>query len=107
MREAAEEEEKKTREKETKNKKQKNFKIFRKLLRGKKSITDIKYFKSLDLDTQENIMKKMKEVQNYSNEEKPHKFKLIESNIPVQYKSYAMRKLDSLQWMDPGFGRIL
>ncbi|MBC8306231.1 MAG: AAA family ATPase [Pelagibacterales bacterium] len=104
MRKAAEEEEKKTREKETKNKKQKNFKIFRKLLRGKKSITDIKYFKSLDLDTQENIMKKMKEVQNYSNEEKPHKFKLIESNIPVQYKSYAMRKLDSLQWMDPGSG---
>jgi len=104
MQKAAEEEDKKEREKEIKTKKQGNFKKFRKLLRGKRTISDIKYFKSLDLDTQENIMKKMKEVQDYSNEEKPHKFKLIESNIPVQYKSMAMRKLDSLQWMDPGSG---
>ena len=104
MQKAAEEEDKKQREKEIKSKKQGNFKKFRKLLRGKRAISDIKYFKSLDLDTQENIMKKMKEVQDYSNEEKPHKFKLIESNIPVQYKSMAMRKLDSLQWMDPGSG---
>lgn len=104
MQKAAEEEDKKERENEIKSKKQGNFKKFRKLLRGKRAISDIKYFKSLDLDTQENIMKKMKEVQDYSNEEKPHKFKLIESNIPVQYKSMAMRKLDSLQWMDPGSG---
>lgn len=104
MQKAAAEEDKKIQEKEVKSKKLGNFKKFRKLLRGKRSISDVKYFKSLDLDTQENIMKKMKEVQDYSDEEKPHKFKLIESNIPVQYKAMAMRKLDSLQWMDPGSG---
>jgi len=104
MQKIAEEEEKKDKAKNIKIKKQKNFKSFRKLLRGKREVSDIKYFKSLDIDAQENIMKKMKEVQEYSNEEKPHKFKLIESAIPVQYKSMAMRKLDSLQWMDPGSG---
>ena len=104
MQKAAEAEEKKKRDKEIKTKKEKNFKKFRKLLRGKRAITDIKYFKSLDIETQENIMNKMKEIQEYSNEEKPHKFKLIESDIPVQYKSMAMRKLDSLEWMDPGSG---
>ena len=104
MQKAAEEEEKKRLDKEIKTKKTNNFKKFKKLLRGKRRITDIKYFKSLDLETQENIMNKMKEVQDYSNEEKPHKFKLIESDIPVQYKSMAMRKLDSLEWMDPGSG---
>jgi ATP-dependent Lon protease len=104
MQKIANEEEKKDKAKNIKIKKQKNFKSFRKLLRGKREVSDIKYFKSLDIDAQENIMKKMKEVQEYSNEEKPHKFKLIESSIPVQYKSMAMRKLDSLQWMDPGSG---
>jgi ATP-dependent Lon protease len=104
MQKIAEEEEKKDKAKNVKIKKQKNFKSFKKLLRGKRAVSDIKYFKSLDIDAQENIMKKMKEVQEYSNEEKPHKFKLIESCIPVQYKSMAMRKLDSLQWMDPGSG---
>jgi ATP-dependent Lon protease len=104
MQKAAEEEEKKRLDKEVKTKKQKNFKKFRKLLRGKRKVTDIKYFRSLDIETQENIMNKMKEVQEYSNEEKPHKFKLIESGIPVQYKAMAMRKLDSLEWMDPGSG---
>ena len=104
MQKVAEEQEKKARAKEVKSKKEKNFKKFRKLLRGKRAVTDIKYFKSLDIEAQENIMKKLKEVQEYSNEEKPHKFKLIESNIPVQYKTLAMRKLDSLKWMDPGSG---
>tara|TARA_B100001287_G_scaffold276423_1_gene287192 strand:+ start:954 stop:3284 length:2331 start_codon:yes stop_codon:yes gene_type:complete len=104
MQKVAEEQEKKARAKEVKSKKEKNFKKFRKLLRGKRAMTDIKYFKSLDIEAQENIMKKLKEVQEYSNEEKPHKFKLIESNIPVQYKTLAMRKLDSLKWMDPGSG---
>jgi len=104
MQKIAEEEEKKKRDKEIKTKQQKNFKTFKKLLRGKKTITDVKYFKSLDIDTQENIMSKLREVQEFSNDEKPHKFKLIESDIPVQYKSYAMRKIESLQWMDPGSG---
>jgi len=104
MQKIAEEEKKKKRDKEIKTKQQKNFKTFKKLLRGKKTITDVKYFKSLDIDTQENIMSKLREVQEFSNDEKPHKFKLIESDIPVQYKSYAMRKIESLQWMDPGSG---
>ena len=64
MQKIADEEEKKDRAKNIKIKKQKNFKSFRKLLRGKRAVSDIKYFKSLDIDAQENIMKKMKEVKN-------------------------------------------
>ena len=50
MQKIANEEEKKDKAKNIKIKKQKNFKSFRKLLRGKREVSDIKYFKSLDVD---------------------------------------------------------
>ena len=37
----------------------------------------------------------MKELNEYDNVEKPYRLQLIESGIPVEYKSCAIKKIDS------------
>ena len=91
-------------EKEDENKKASNLKKFKKLLRGNTALNEYKYFKKLDTGIQKKIMKKLKEVNDYTKVEVPHKLSLIEADIPVRYKSTAMKKLETLQWMDPGSG---
>ena len=91
-------------EKEDEKKKSSNLKKFKKLLRGNTALNEYKYFKKLDTGIQKKIMKKLKEVNDYTKVEVPHKLSLIEADIPVRYKSTAMKKLETLQWMDPGSG---
>ena len=91
-------------EKEDEKKKASNLKKFKKLLRGNSALNEYKYFKKLDTGIQKKIMKKLKEVNDYTKVEVPHKLSLIEADIPVRYKSTAMKKLETLQWMDPGSG---
>jgi len=91
-------------EKEDEKKKASNLKKFKKLLRGNTALNEYKYFKKLDTTIQKKIMKKLKEVNDYTKVEVPHKLSLIEADIPVRYKSTAMKKLETLQWMDPGSG---
>ena len=49
-------------------------------------------------------MDKVKEMDEYVNVEKPYRLKLIESPIPAKYKANALRKINSLNYMDPGSG---
>lgn len=95
---------KERKEKEDEKKKASNLKKFKKLLRGNSALNEYKYFKKLDTSIQKKIMKKLKEVNDYTKVEVPHKLSLIEADIPVRYKSTAMKKLETLQWMDPGSG---
>jgi ATP-dependent Lon protease len=91
-------------DKQDEKKKISNLKKFKKLLRGNSALNEFKYFKTLSTQIQKKIMKKLKEVNDYSKVEKPHKLSLIEAEIPVRYKSTAMKKLETLKWMDPGSG---
>ena len=76
----------------------------RKLLREKNVMNDFKYFKKLDLNVQEKILTKLKDINSFSNIEKPYRIALIESDIPVEFKSYAMKKVNTLEYMDPSSG---
>ena len=76
----------------------------RKMLREKNVMNDFKYFKEMNVDEQRLILKKLKEVNDYSNVEKPYRLSLLESDIPVEFKSVAMKKINILQYMDPGSG---
>ena len=99
--------EKKDKEKEKnlqEKKKHKNVTKLRKLLREKNMMNDYKFFKGLDLDIQMKIITKLQEINKFTNIEKPYKIKLIESNIPVEYKARALAKINSLECMDPGSG---
>ena len=96
--------EKEEQEKRDAKKKEINLKKFKKLLRGNSALNEFKYFQQLDVSIQKKIMRKMKEINDYSKVEKPHKLSLIEADIPVVYKATAMKKLETLKWMDPGSG---
>ena len=84
--------------------KNENLKDFRKLLKEKNIQNDFTFFKGLKFDEQEKILEKLKEIQNYTKTDKPYRLSIIEADIPVQYKSSALRKLNSLSYMDPGSG---
>ena len=59
-------------ERKKKKKKKKNFFELRKLLREKNVMNDFKYFKTLELDVQEKIITKLKDINSFSNVEKPY-----------------------------------
>ena len=99
----AKKDEKLKKKKEEKLKK-KNFISLRKLLREKNVMNDFKYFKKLELNVQEKILTKLKDINSFSNIEKPYRIGLIESDIPVEFKSYAMKKVNTLEYMDPSSG---
>jgi len=95
--------EKKKKAKERKEKIQ-NLKEFKKALNGKNTVNDFKYFKDMSLEKQLNLVDCLKQMNDYSIVEKPHRIQLIESEIPIAYKINAMKKINSLRWMDPGSG---
>ena len=67
-------------------------------------MNDFKYFKEMKVEDQRLILRKLKEVNEFSNVEKPYRLALLESNIPVEFKSVAMKKINILQYMDTGSG---
>ena len=89
--------------KEEKEKKRNSVK-FKKLLRKRNTINDFKYFTTLALSEQEKIISQLKEVIKYNNVDVPYKLSLLDSNIPVEYKANALKKINTLQYMDPGVG---
>ena len=87
-----------------KKKKGKNLSQLRKLLKSKNVMNDFKYFKEMDLNNQKKILKQLKLVNKFSNVEKPYRLALLESNIPVEFKAHALKKINCLNYMDPGSG---
>jgi len=84
--------------------KAKNVITLRKLLKVPDIMNDFKYFKSMDEGAQKKIIRKLKEVNKYSAIEKPYRLQLLDSDMPVQYQSTAMKKINVLNYMDPCSG---
>ena len=95
-----------TEKQERKNKKisQKYTRIFTKLMKKKTHTNDMKVYKKYPLDQQYNVIKRIREISKVSIVEKPYRLQLIESNIPVVYKSAAINKINQLQYMEPSSG---
>ena len=99
--------EKKKKEKtseQEKKEKNKNVIKLRKMLREKNATNDFKFFATMTLLEQTNLLKKLKEVNGYYQIEKPYRITLLESDIPVEFKSQALKKINTLAYMDPGSG---
>jgi ATP-dependent Lon protease len=103
-----EETKKETDKKEKKEKKQKNknMRIFRKIIRDKNSMNDFGFYEKLNICEQKNIIKELKEINKITRIEKPYRLTLLESNIPVQFKAAAMKKINSLKYLEPGSGEF-
>ena len=104
MMKATEMKKKKEEKKESKKKKKKNMTKFKSLLKSKIPTNEFKYFNNLNTEQQKIVLKKMKELNEYDKVDVPYKIQLIESNIPVEYKSCAIKKINNLTYMDPGSG---
>ena len=93
---------------ENKCKKQqaKNLRIFRKILKDKNTMNDFNFYEKLDTEQQKKIIKELREINKITRIEKPYRMTLLESNIPVEFKSAAMKKINSLRYMEPGSGEF-
>ena len=85
--------------KETKQK-EKNRRIFKKMLLNRKMLNEQVFFKKMTIDEQKRIIKELRAINKIISVEKPYRLSLLESNIPIQYKSAAMKKINLLKSMD-------
>jgi len=84
--------------------KSKNVSTLRKLLRAPNIMNDFKYFKDMDIDAQKKIIRRLKEVNKLSSVEKPYRLQLLDSDMPACYQAAALKKINVLNYMDPGSG---
>jgi hypothetical protein len=90
--------------KHEKAEKKANHKKFRKLLRTRDDMDDVGYFDTLDVSSQTNIVAKLAELNEHNKVDKPYRISLIEADIPVAFKTIALKKINSLEYMDAGDG---
>ena len=93
-------------EKKDKKHKEKNMRIFRKIVRDKNTMNDFSFYEKLETSEQKKIIKELREINKITRIEKPYRMTLLESNIPVSFKGAAMKKVNSLRYMEPGSGEF-
>jgi len=77
---------------------------FNKLLRNKSNISDKKYFATLEPATQKVLMSECEKINSAMTIDKPYRISLLESNIPIHFKSSAMKRINALRYIEPGGG---
>ena len=90
--------------KKLKKEKARNDRIFRRILRDKNTMNDFEFFEKMDIESQKKIIKELREINKVTRIEKPYRLTLLESDIPVNFKGAAMKKIGSLRHMEPGSG---
>jgi ATP-dependent Lon protease len=98
--------ESKKKEKKEKKQKEKNMRIFRKIISDKNTMNDFSFYEKLELENQKKLIKELREINKITRIEKPYRMTLLESDIPVHFKAAAMKKVNSLRYMEPGSGEF-
>ena len=93
-------------EKREKKYKDRNLRIFRKIVKDKNTSNDFTFYEKLEIEEQKKIIKELREINKITRIEKPYRMTLLESQIPVQFKAAAMKKINSLRYMEPGSGEF-
>ena len=96
--------EKVKKDKKQKKQKAKNLRIFKKIIKDKNTLNDFGFYDKLEIENQKKLIKELREINKITRIEKPYRITLLESDIPVQFKAAAMKKINSLKYMDPGSG---
>ena len=97
-------ESKKKRENKTKKQKDKNCRIFKKIIKDKNTMNDSTFFKKLEIEEQKKILREVREINKIMRFEKPYRLTLLEVNIPTLFKAEAIKKINSLRYMEPDSG---
>jgi len=98
--------EREKKQKKEKKQKDKNMRIFRKIIRDKNTMNDFSFYEKLETDNQKKLIKELREINKITRIEKPYRMTLLESDIPIQFKAAAMKKINSLRYMEPGSGEF-
>ena len=93
-------------EKKEKKYKERNMRIFKKIVKDKNTMNDFSFYEKLEITEQKKILKELREINKITRVEKPYRMTLLESNIPVQFKGAAMKKINSLRYLEPGSGEF-
>jgi len=95
----------KTKEKQSKKHKIKNTQKLKTLLREKDVMNDLKFFnEKMTVQEQESVLEQIELIHKSTYVDKPYRLTLLDSDIPVNYKASAYRKITSLRHMEPGGG---
>lgn len=82
-----------------------NMKKFRSIVSANKNRFNEKtFFEKMPLEMQNKIIQQMETINAISKIEMPYKFKLLETDIPLELKSRAIKKIEMFTHMDPGMG---
>jgi ATP-dependent Lon protease len=92
--------------KKEKKQKDKNMRIFRKIISDKNTMNDFAFYEKLDIEKQKKLIKELREINKITRIEKPYRMTLLESNMPIQFKAAAIKKVNSLKYMEPGSGEF-
>jgi len=96
----------KKREKKVGKQKEKNSRIFKRIIRDKNSMNDSAFFETLTQGEQVKVIKEIREINKITRNTIPHRMALLEAKIPAIFKAAAMKKLNSLRYMEPGSGEF-
>ena len=96
--------EKEKKEKKDQKYRDRNSRIFKKIIKDKNTMNDAAFFEKLEFENQKKIIKELKEINKISRIEKPYRITLLESDIPTTFKSAAIKKINSIRYMEPGSG---
>jgi ATP-dependent Lon protease len=91
-------------QKKCQKQKEKNGRIFKKIIRDKNTMNDTSFFEKMEISQQKKVLGELREINKTIRIEKPYRMSLLESNIPVQFKADAIKKINSLRYMEPGSG---
>jgi ATP-dependent Lon protease len=95
---------KKKQEKKLKKQKAKNERIFGRMVKDKSQLNDYGYFRTLEMEHQKKMIKEMRSLNEIIRVEKPYRFSILDSSIPADLKASAIKKINSLRYMEPGSG---
>ncbi len=101
---AKEKKDKKKKKIKEEQEKVKNCRKLRKLMNERRTNNDYKFFKDMNIESQRKILTKLQAVNDFSKIEKPYRISLLESDIPIEFKANAIKKINMLEFMDPGSG---
>ena len=59
----------------------------------------------MSVEKQELVLKQVKEIMEYGEIDKPYRLALLDSDIPIEMKSLAYKKINSLKYLEQGAGK--
>ena len=67
-------------------------------------MNDFEFFKNIGVEEQKKIIKELREINKITRVEKPYRMTLLDADMPVLFKGAAMKKINTLRYMEPGSG---